>query len=654
MTEPIWRPAPDEAEQAAVAEFARRVARTHSLELPDYDALWHWSVDHIDDFWRELWQFFDIRASGSREPVLTDRQMPGATWFPEVTLNYVEQVFRDRDPSAVAVVAATEAGVTESLTWAELEARVAAVAATLRGLGVEPGDRVVGYLPNSTAPLIGFLATAGLGAIWSCCGQDYAAGAAANRLAQLGPKVLLAADGYTFAGRVHDRRDEAVALAALLPDATAVVHVRHLGLDPADYALPVTEWADALATPAGALAPLRVPFDHPLWVLYSSGTTGVPKGIVHGHGGVVLEGLKTVALQLGLTGRDRMFWYTTTNWMMWNFNASSLLVGASIVVYDGSPAYPSPDQLWRLVDELEATVVGTSPGYLQACEKQGLTPARDHDLHRLRMIGATGSPLPAASSHWVHEQFAGRVPLVSTSRGTDIVAALAFWAPNVPIWPGEISCGALGVAVDAFDAEGRPVRDAVGELVITEPMPTMPVYLWNDPDGVKYRETYFDVFPGIWRHGDWVTITERGSFVFHGRSDATLNRNGVRLGSADIYEIAERVPGVRDSLVIGVDQPDGRYWMPLFVVLDDGWELDDELRASIASTIRRDASPRHVPDEIIAVPAIPRTRTGKKLEVPVKRILLGARASDVLSLGAVDDPAALESFIELGRARART
>jgi acetoacetyl-CoA synthetase len=657
--EPSWRPDRAAADKTILAAFTRWVEAEHGLDLPGYDDLWRWSVANLEDFWLAVWRYFDVRSDPAPAEVLARREMPGAQWFPGVRLNYVSHVFRDRDPDAVAVVALTEAGGSQEVTWAGLEARVAAVAATLGRLGVGLGDRVVGYLPNGAEAVVAFLATASLGAVWSTCGPDYAAGAAANRLAQLEPRVLVAADGYHFAGKAHDRRDEAVELARLLPTVTDVLHVRHLGLPPAPYPVAVTEWADA-AGPAGdepgpgaagpghGLRPVPVTFDHPLWVLYSSGTTGVPKGIVHGHGGVVLEYFKTLGLHMNLTAADRLFWYTTTNWMMWNFNISALLNGTSVVVYDGSPGHPEPGQLWRLAARHGVTVAGTSPGYLQACERQGVRPEPNPAL---RQIGVTGSPVPAHSFAWVRDQFGPDVPLKSTSGGTDIVAALVTGAPTVPVWPGEISCRALGVAVDAYDSAGRPVRGDVGELVVTEPMPTMPVYLWNDPDGAKYRAAYFDVYPGVWRHGDWITITDRGSVVIHGRSDATLNRRGVRLGSADIYQVVEQLPGVREALVIGVDQPDGGYWMPLFVVLDDGLALDDGLRETISSALRRDASPRHVPDEIFAVPAIPHTRTGKKLEVPIKRIMLGHRLADVLSLGAVDDPGALDAFIALAEAR---
>ncbi len=654
--EPLWRPTPEAIERAAITKLTRQIEADHGVELPDYGALWQWSVDHLDEFWTALWSFAGIRGEGAREPVLVSEGMPGARWFPNVRLNFADQVFADRDPDAVALVQVIEDGASLEITWAELERQVAALAATYRRLGVGEGDRVVGYLPNVAATVVAFLAAASIGAIWSVCAPDYAAEAASARLAQLDPALLVSADGYRFNGTHHDRRAEALGLAEQMPNLKGVVYLPYLGLPAPAFGVPVTSWDAATADAEAPLTPVPLAFEHPLWVLYSSGTTGVPKGLVHSHGGVVLESKKVLRLHFDLEPGDRLFWYTSPNWMMWNFAISALVVGASTVTYDGSPSYRTRDHLWQVCAEHGVTVFGASPAYLQACERGGDKPAASYDLSALRLIGVTGSPVAAATFHWIHEQFEGTVPLMSTSGGTDIVSALAVGTPTVPIWPGEISGPALAVALDAFDTNGRPVRGQVGELVVTKPMPTMPLFLWNDPEGERYRDAYFGVFPGIWRHGDWITLTERGSVTIHGRSDATLNRKGVRIGSADIYAIVDMVPGVKEALVVGIDlpdadYPDADYWMPLFVVLEDGIALDDALREEIANRLRQQASPRHVPDEIIAVPAIPHTRTGKKLEVPIKRILNGSRPEDVLSLGAVEDPTALDAFVALGQQR---
>ncbi|MFJ6651401.1 acetoacetate--CoA ligase [Microbacterium sp. NPDC091313] len=642
---PTWVPDPATASRSRIAAFTRRVEERHGVTLPDYDALWQWSVDNLTEFWSEIWDFFEVRSSAPGGVVLDSLRMPGARWFVGATLNYVDNVFRDRDPDRLAIIEVVEDGRTEYVTWGELERRVAALAASFRRLGVSAGDRVAGYIPHGSAGIIAFLATASLGAIWSCCAPDYAADAAAKRLAQLEPVLLVACDGYAFNGRSFDRRDQAVALTALLPSVRTVVHIEHAGLTRPDYGRPTIPWSEALAaSDTGALEPLQVPFDHPLWVLFSSGTTGIPKGIVHGHGGITIDAQKNLGLQMDMTAEDRLFWYTSPNWMMWNFVANALLLGASIITYDGSPTYPDAGRLWDIAVAHDATILGASPGYLQACERAGYDiPPAPH----LRMVGATGSPVPPSAFAWLASQLGAEVPLVSMSGGTDICSALASGAANKPIWPGELPARALGMAVATWDPDGNPVTGEVGELVVTKPMPSMPLSLWNDPDGTKYLGAYFDTFPGVWRHGDWATITDRGSVVIHGRSDATLNRFGVRLGSGDIYDVVERQDGIVESLVIGVEQPEGGYWMPLFVVMADGVELDDARRARISAAIRAATSPRHVPDEIIAVPAIPHTRTGKKLEVPIKRILQGARPEDVVSRDAVDDPAALDAFTRL-------
>uniref|UniRef100_A0AAU1M2H8 Acetoacetate--CoA ligase n=1 Tax=Streptomyces sp. NBC_00148 TaxID=2903626 RepID=A0AAU1M2H8_9ACTN len=643
--EPIWRPDPSEASRSRISQFADFVARRTGVAHPDYASLWAWSVEDLPGFWTAVGEFFDIRVSGTPECVLDDAPMPATRWFPGARLNYAEHALRTGAPATTAVISVDENGTTTHTSWADLRLQVGALAAWLRGQGVTAGDRVVGYLPNTRHAVVAFLASAAIGAVWSACGQDYGAEGAASRFAQLEPVVLFAADGYRWNGRQHDRRPEAAALREALPSVRVTVRIPNLGLPSSGD---VVSWEEALTGPA-ACDFEEVPFDAPLWVLFSSGTTGTPKGIVHGHGGVLFDHHKLLGLHHDLGPGDRFCWYTNTNWMMWNMVVSGLLVGATIVLYDGSPAHPGPERLWELAAEHRTSVLGVSPGYLQASAKAGLRPGRDLDLSALRVLGSTGAPLPAQSYPWVRDHVGPRVQVASTSGGTDIVSGFAGSAPTTPVWPGEISAPVLGVALEAFDAHGRPVTGEVGELVVTRPMPSMPLYFWNDPDGSRYHQAYFGAFPGVWRHGDWMTRTGHGSVIVSGRSDSTLNRHGVRLGSADIYAVVDELPGIRESLVIGAELADGDYWMPLFVVLEPGQALTDTLRADITTVIRTHASPRHVPDTVIEVPALPHTRTGKKLEVPVKRLLQGAALEQVAGREAVDDISALEYFTRFAR-----
>ena len=641
---PIWVPDPADVASAQVTDFARLAGQRAGRDFTDYAELLRWSVEDVAGFWGCVCNYFDVIASGEDDVVLADASMPGARWFPDARLNYVDQVFRDRPDDDIALLELDESGRYREVTWTQLRTQVAALAAALLDYGVGLGDRVVGYLPNGSEAVIAFLATASIGAIWSACGMDYAPTAALGRFGQLEPVVLVAADGYHNGGTRYDRTDAVTQLRAGLPTLRATIAVERVEAEPM---LDTVRWGD-LVSGTHSLTTTPVPFDHPLWVLFSSGTTGLPKGIVHGHGGVLLEHLKAIALQCDLRRGDRYWWYTTPSWMMWNFQVSGLLVGATIVCYDGSPAYPTVDALWHRAAQLGVRLLGTSPAYLSTCAKRGVRPGMDHDLSRLRTLGVTGSTLPAPSYHWVAENVGQHVQIASITGGTDVVTAFAGSAPNVPVWPGEISAPYLGVALDALDPDGRSVRGAVGELVITEPMPSMPVSFWNDPDGTRYRDAYFGAYPGVWRHGDWVTITDRGSLVMHGRSDATLNRNGIRMGSADIYEAVEQIPEITEALVIGVEETDGGYWMPLFVTLQSGVSLDDALRARIRTAIREHASPRHVPDEVYAAPGIPHTRTGKKLEVPVKRMLQGTATGAAFDAGSVDQPELVDWFVAVG------
>ncbi|MFI1004416.1 acetoacetate--CoA ligase [Streptomyces galbus] len=648
MSTPFFTPDPRTVDASRIAEFAR----LRGMDPGDYAALHQWSVTDLEGFWGAVWEYFDVDADTPHEQVLAEERMPGAHWFPGATLNYAHHALRSLADDDTAIIALDETGAGYEVTGGRLRAQVASVAATLRDLGVARGDRVVGYLPNTPHAIVAFLAAASLGAVWSVCGQDYAPEAVADRFGQLDPTVLIAADGYLFNGSTHDRRDATLDLAHALPTVKATILVDHVGLPRPSrpYPSPVVAWEDAAAR-GEDLTCTPVPFDHPLWVVFSSGTTGLPKGIVHGHGGVLLEHLKTLGLHCDLGPGDRLLWYTTTHWMMWNLVASTLLSGATTCTYDGSPApFARPDVLWELAARHRVTVFGTSPQYLLGMAKFGIDPC-GHDLSSVRVVGCTGSTLPASAYPWVRDHVGERVLLASVSGGTDIVSGFAGSAPNTPVWAGELSAPHLGVALAAYDAEGCPVVDQVGELVVTRPLPSMPLYFVNDPDGVRYRESYFSSFPGVWRHGDWITLTGHGSVIVHGRSDSTLNRNGVRLGSADIHDVVERLPEITEALVIGAEEPDGGYWMPLFVVPAAGVTLDDALRAKIRDAIRAGASPRHVPDDILEAPGIPHTRTGKKLEVPVKRLLQGAPVEQVVNAAAVDAPDLIDYYARLGAER---
>ena len=628
---PQWQPTARDIADARVTDFTRFVQQRTGASLDDYQSLWQWSVDDTAAFWGALWEYFELGAPP--DCVLDNAEMPGARWFPGVRMNYVDQIMRNARSERPAILHVSEDRQVTELSWHQLLGRTAAFAQTLRSHGVTAGDRVVGYLPNIPEAIIAFLATASIGAIWSACGQDYSAKAALDRLGQLEPVVLVAADGYRYGGKSHDKRDDVATLRAGLPTLRATVLASEL----------TTEFD------AHDLDTVPVDFDHPLWILFSSGTTGLPKGIMHGHGGVVLEHLKAIALQSDIDADDTFFWYTSPSWMMWNFQVAGLLVGATIVCYDGSPSYPNPDALWDIASRVGATVLGTSPGYVLGCAKAGAVPRTDHDLSDLRTVGITGSSLPPSSSLWLRDNVGERVQVASISGGTDVVSAFIGGVRTVPVWPGELSAPYLGVALDAWDESGKPVRGEVGELVITKPMPSMPIAFWNDADGARYRSAYFEMFPGVWRHGDWITITGHGSIIVHGRSDSTLNRHGIRMGSADIYQAVERLPEIAEALVIGAEQPDGGYWMPLFVVLADDAELTDELCDRIRRTIREEVSPRHVPDDILVAPGVPHTRTGKKLEVPIKKLLQGADPGRIVERSAVDDPALLEWYAKLRR-----
>jgi len=637
----LWMPPPDVRETTEIGRYLAWLERERGLAFADYEELQRWSIDDLPAFWASVWEFFDVKAQAPYTTVLASEAMPGATWFPGARLNFAEHLLgTQEDTERIAVVAYSQTRDPFEVTFAELREQVARARAGLLRLGVGPGDRVAAYMPNIPETLVAFAATASIGAIWVSCAPELGSRSVVDRLAQLDPAVLLAVGGYGFRDRSIDRRDELATIRAALPTLRHVVDVPY-----GEHAVPDALTWEALLAEPGPLSFDPVPFDHPLFVLFSSGTTGRPKAIVHGHGGILLELLKAHAFSWDLKPGGRLLWFSTTSWMMWNALVAALLVRSSIVMLDGDPGWPDLGWQWRVAEETQPSFMGVSPAFLMACRKAGLQPGREHDLGSIRVFGTAGSPLPAEGYRYVYDQLGPDVLLINGSGGTDVCSGIVGGSPLLPVYEGELSGRLLGVATEAYDARGRPVVDELGELVITKPMPSMPVELWGDTDGSLYRSSYFEMFPGIWRQGDWIRFSERGSCVVTGRSDATLNRGGVRLGTGEFYGVVEEFAEITDSLVVHLEDDEGGAGeLVLFVVLTEGAELDDALRDAVNRSLRSQLSPRHVPDTIRAVPTIPRTLTGKKLEAPVKRILRGEPVDAVASKDSLLDPTALDLF----------
>lgn len=633
----MWTPPKDAWQQSQVGRFLRGIETKHGVSFEDYESAWRWSVDHLSEFWAEVVDFFNLKMAPPIE-VLDTETMPGGKWFAGSTLNYAAHALRWEDDEAVALIARSQTRSDDMiLTAGELRRQVGAAAAGLKRLSVQEGDRVVGYLPNIPEALVAFLACATLGAIWSSCPPEFGIRSVVDRFRQIEPKVLLAVDGYRHRGKAIDRAQQVTEIQHSLPTLEHTIRVGYLEPDKG--------WDELLSSPE-PFDPLEIPFDHPLYVLYSSGTTGLPKPIIHGHGGITLEHCRALGLQHDLGPGDRFAWYSTTGWMMWNLNISGLLVGATVAVFDGDPAYPDLGALWRFASDHRLTALGASAGFVLACMKAGIVPKEEFDLSALEAFGSTGSPLPPEGFRWIHGAVGGHVKTISTSGGTDVCTAFVGGSPLVPVWEGEISCRYLGMAVEAFDPEGNSLIGETGELVITKPMPSMPVGFWNDHDGSAYRAAYFEEFPGVWRHGDWIEITDRGSCIITGRSDATLNRGGVRMGTSEFYSVVESVPGVADSLVVHLDDGSGQGELVLLVVADSASDWSD-LREKIKQSLRNELSPRHIPDQIHRIDSVPRTVSGKKMELPVKRILMGQAVETVANPGAMANPESLEGLREL-------
>jgi acetoacetyl-CoA synthetase len=645
----LWEPSAELVERSRLREYMRWLEAERGLRFDSYDALWRWSAGDLDAFWRSIWDFFEVRADGDPSPVLGSREMPGARWFPNTSLNYAEHVFAAKADGETAILHASELRELSELSWGELRSQVAALAAALRGLGVGRGDRVVAYLPNIPEAIVAFLASASIGAIWSSCSPDFGPASVVDRFAQIEPKVLFAVDGYRYGGKDFDRRQTLAKLQEEMPSLERTVVLPYLDPSPDLSSLgDATTWDELLAGgEGGELGFERVPFDHPLWVLYSSGTTGLPKAIVQGQGGILLEHLKKLHLHVDAHPGDRLFWFTTTGWMMWNFLVSGLLTRAAIVLYDGNPGHPGMGVLWDLAERAGVTMFGTSASYIAACMKAGVEPGDGRDLSRLGAVGSTGSPLSPEGFDWVYEHVGADTWLFSTSGGTDLCTAFVGGVALLPVYRGELQARALGAAVEAWDEDGRALVGEVGELVVTEPMPSMPVRFWGDEDGSRYAEAYFERYPGAWRHGDWIEITARGTAVIYGRSDSTINRSGIRMGTSEIYRAVLSIDEIVDALVVDVPRTGTDGWMPLFVVLREGVELDAELPKEIARRVRERCSPRHVPDEVFQIAEVPRTLSGKVLEVPVKRILMGTPPERAASRDSLANPAALDYFTEM-------
>ncbi len=642
MTEPelLWTPSAERIERATITRYQAWLERERGLRFDSYDELWQWSVDDLEGFWSSICEFFSVRFETPTSSVLGRREMPGTEWFPGARVSYAEHIFRGKRDDAEALIHASELRELSSWTWGELRRQTAAIAAGLRARGIDEGDRVVAYLPNIPETIAAFLACASIGATWSSAAPEFGARSVVDRFAQIEPKLLLTVDGYRYGGKDFDRRKIVAEIAGEMP---SLEHVVTLGY------LDGSGWENGFLGDDSDLAFAQLPFDHPLWVLYSSGTTGLPKAIVHGQGGMLLEHMKKMHLHIDAQPRDRVFWFTTTGWMMWNFLVGVLFTEASIVLFDGNPGHPDLGTLWDLAEQTEMTCFGTSAAFIASCMKTEIEPKQGRSLAALRSVGSTGSPLSPEGFRWIYDQLGADTWLFSTSGGSDVCTAFVGGVPTLPVYLGELQARGLGAGVQAWDPDGRPLVGEVGELVITEPMPSMPIKLWGDEDGSRLRESYFDFYPGIWRHGDWIMITERGTAVIYGRSDSTINRGGVRMGTSEIYRAVLAAPEVVDALVVDVPKQGTDGWMPLFVVLRDDEQLSDELVAQIKRQVRQDCSPRHVPDEIRQIAAVPRTLSGKALEVPVKRILMGTPAEEAASRESLANPAALDYFVGLAK-----
>lgn len=642
MSKVLWKPNDETISKANLTHYRLWLAKNRSLKLDNYEQLWQWSIDNIDDFWTSLWDYFDIISEGSYQKVRSSDKMPGIKWFEGAKLSYAEHIFRHFKKGQIAIIHGGEGKPVQQITWDELQHDTAAFQQFLKNNGIVAGDRVVAYLPCIPEATVAFLATNSLGAIWSSCSPDFGTQSVIDRFAQIEPKVLIATDSYSYGGKVFNKTEVVEAVVSAIPSIEKVVFIS----DRPSTSIAYTRWQDILDYQVDTLTFKRVEFNHPIWVLYSSGTTGLPKAITHSQGGILLEQLKYLTFHKDLHGGESCFWFTTTGWMMWNHIQASLLCGGVMILYDGSPAYPDLNVLWKFAQETKMNHFGTSAGFILANMKAGITPGKTFDLRHLRAIGSTGSTLPPEGFAWIYQEVKHDVWLTSMSGGTDVCSGFVGGNALWPVHEGEIQCRTLGCSLFAYDDDGNEVYQSEGEMVITKPMPSMPVFLWNDPNFERYHESYFEMYAGIWRHGDWIQITENNGVVIFGRSDATLNRGGVRIGTSEIYRAVDKIPEVKDSVIICVERDKGEFYMPLFIMPAEGVSLTEVLKSKINKTIREAYSPRHVPDEIFVTPDIPYTISGKKTEAPIKKIFMGRDPEKVVNKGALRNPESMKYFID--------